>query len=859
MGVTALILLTQALILTLAPAVRYHAGSERYQYSHWLGVVAWLTVFGLLHWQTERKAALRDPYLLPIISLLTGIGLMMIWRLYPALGLRQTMWLVIAGCVVWLGLQFPVIITTLHRYKYIWLAFGLLLTGLTILFGSNPSGAGPTLWLNFFGINFQPSEPLKLILIIYLAGFFADQRSSKLSPFQSVVPTLMVIGMALALLISQNDLGTATIFLALYLAMLYSINGNRTLLWITPVLLMLASIVGYFFVDIVRLRLVTWLQPFSDPLGASYQIIQSMIAIAEGGLIGTGLGLGSPGLVPVAVSDFIFSAIAEETGYLGVLVITLAILFLVYRAAKIAIQASQPFHRYLAIGIAFYFGFQSILIIGGNIGLFPITGVTLQFVSYGGSSLVISFVAVLILMTISHQSQTTNTSSTSNQPQISLISSLLVGVLIIEIIVTSVLSFWVMPALVNRDENLRWAINDRFSKRGDILARGNQTIITSSGEIGGITRESFQIPLFPIIGYTNVIFGQTGVEASMFPQLRGLEGTSNWDRFVQNLLYNQPPEGLDIRLTLDLEAQQMADILQGDMPGTVILMNADSGEILAMTSHPYFDAATLEADWEILSIREDAPLINRATQGLYPVGGALLPFLLSAQLEVTEATPDPALFLTVPVETWRCAYSMDEKPDWTKVVSNGCEAFQTPLAEKLGFDPLIQLFQDLGFFTAPQLRISTAEVQVPPISTIEALLEGDSPFQISPLQMALAASALTNAGSLPAPRIVNGYQTPEGDWVTLPKLGSKSQALPENITVQLTALLEANHSPHWQMTASATTLEGDPITWFLGGTTAAWQGQPLVVVVTLEADDPAKAEEIGLGLLGQSIRLAAYP
>ena len=346
MLLAALLLVAYALALTFAPAVRYHAGGERYVFTHWAGVAAWLLVFLLLHRQVSRKIPNRDPYILPITALLTGIGLMMIYRLYPAMGLRQSLWLLVAGLIIWLGLQFPDYLDYLHRYKYIWLVLGLLLTGLTILFGENPSGDGPALWLQLFGVHFQPSEPLKLLLIVYLAGYFTDQQSLRPRAAHTMLPTLIVIALAMVLLVSQKDLGAAIIFLFIYLAMLLTIKGQRWVLWTTPLLLLIAAVGGYLFIDIVRLRLTTWLNPFGDPSGASYQVVQSLIAIAEGGLFGTGPGLGSPSLVPVAVSDFIFAALAEETGFLGVLIIIILFIFLIYRSVKIAQIAEATFGRY---------------------------------------------------------------------------------------------------------------------------------------------------------------------------------------------------------------------------------------------------------------------------------------------------------------------------------------------------------------------------------------------------------------------------------------------------------------------------------------------------------------------------------
>ncbi len=854
MIVAALLVLALALVLSFAPAVRYHSGSERYQFNHWLGVLGWFTVFSFLDWQSSRKIPHRDPYLLPIIGMLTGLGLMMVWRLVPAFGLRQTIWLVLAGAIVFLGLQFPDFVEYLRRYKYLLLVLGLVLTALTIIFGQNPTGSGPALWLEIFGIYFQPSEPLKLLLITYLAGFFTDRLTLRNKALATILPTLVVIGLALGLLVSQHDLGTAIIFLAIYLLILYTINGNRWVIWLAPLIIIVAGVVGYFFIDIVHLRLTAWLNPFSDPSGASYQVLQSMIAIADGGLLGTGFGLGSPGLIPVSLSDFIYAALGEEFGLFGLLVIVLLFSFLVYRAIRVAIRSERTFHRYLAGGIAFYFGIQSILIIGGNIGFLPLTGVTLPFISYGGSSLVVSFIAFGILLILSQETQpVSETQTKSDQKRFYWMGIALISVLVIEFVISSLLGFWFKSSLVDRPENARWAVADRFVPRGEIVDRNSQVLVTSRGATGEITRENNYIPLSPIVGYTNPIYGQTGIEASMYSYLRGLKGYTGLETAIQQLFYNQPPKGLNIKLTLDLTLQKTADNLLGEQKGAIILMNAANGEILAMASHPYFDSTSLETDWETLVNDVNAPLVNRVTQGLYPAGGTLMPFIAASQNNLLSTYPDPVMILPSVNAISDCAVKISEL-NWPSLISNGCLMAQAGLAEYTGLDPLLSLYQQLGFFTSPDLRLPVADVDQPAVSDITAFFKGEN-VNISPLQMAMAASALTNQGILPAPRIVIGYEDPESTWVSFPKLGENIEVFEPEQATQFINLLAINDMPRWQAISTVQSIEDSPISWFVSGTTSDWQGQPYVVVVILEADDLSLAAEIGTTLLDQAMNL----
>lgn len=856
MTLAALVILSYGLILTVAPAVRFHAGSERYQYQHWIGILAWGLIFSLLNNQTARKLPQRDPYLLPVIALLSGIGLMAIWRLFPSLGLRQTQWLGIAALIILLGLYFPGYLKYLQRYKYIWLITGLFLTGLTIFMGTNPLGGGSTRWLQFLGLHFQPSEPLKLLMIAYLAGYFSDRVLVSDKKFEALLPTLVVTGIALLLLVFQGDLGTAAIFLLIYMAMLFTSGGNRRMLWIAPLVMLIAGLAGYMFTDVVRLRVDTWLNPFGDPTGTSYQIIQSMVAIAEGNLLGTGPGLGSPGLIPVAVSDFIFSALAEEIGFLGVTAIILLYAVLIFRGIKIAMGTNNSFHRYLTLGLSFYFGIQSILIIGGNIGLLPLTGVTLPFLSYGGSSLLVSFCGVLILLTISHQSAPEGETMTLKQPRYATVGFLLILAMIVEIITVSLLSFWFNPSLINRPENPRWIINDRFVKRGDIVDRDNQVIITSAGEIGDFTRMSSHVPLYPVIGFSHRIYGQTGIEASMFTYLRGHTGYPYSTYFWHKLLYNQPPQGLDVRLTIDLDLQRSADALLEGHNGAAVVMNASTGEILAMASHPYFDAADLEITWVDLLGDENAPLLNRATQGLYPPGGALFPFIMASDPESLLQSQDPETRFQDMSDSLECVQPLEGPLTWQAVISNGCQNAQMHIARDLSVDLLQNIYESLGFFSAPRLHLPVADPALPDLSDMNAFYRGEGSFVISPLQMAMAASAITHHGMRPGPRIINAYLSPLDGWTALPKLQPNAEALDPASTRQVNQLLSLPHAPYWQVLTTVVRDNQPPITWFVAGTTTGWQGQPMTAVVVLEQDSPNLAETIGAALIESAIRFS---
>ena len=390
LNLAALFMLIYAAILTMSPAVRARSWDVDYSWMHWIGLLLWFVLFNLAHSLSANRLPVRDPYLLPIAALLTGWGLLTVWRLFPSLGLRQSIWMILAVGIFIAGLRIPSVLDFLRRYKYLWLTTILLLTALTLLLGTNPLGYGPHMWLGCCGIYLQPSEILKLLLIVYLAAYLADQNLStpSIPLLPLIAPTLVITGLAIALLLIQQDLGTAFILLFFYTSILYVSLGRIQILIMALIAFMLALGAGYILFDIVQIRIESWINPWMDPSGSTYQIVQSLIAIANGGMTGRGPGLGNPGLVPISHSDFVFSAVTEESGLIGALGLLLLLALLVNRGISIAINAADAFRSYLAAGLTTLLVAQSILIMGGNLRLLPLTGIALPFVSYGGLSLI---------------------------------------------------------------------------------------------------------------------------------------------------------------------------------------------------------------------------------------------------------------------------------------------------------------------------------------------------------------------------------------------------------------------------------------------------------------------------------------
>jgi len=749
-----------SLILSLSPAVRARSWDGDYLYAHWIGFFAWLGLTWLAQNLLNKNLPDRDPYLFPLASLLSGWGLLSIWRLTSTFGLRQSVWLAVSIAALLIGLRWRDLLPTLRRYKYILLTSGLILTALTLIFGANPLGVGPRLWLGFGGIYIQPSEPLKLLLVIYLAAYLADKTPRRGQIFPLIFPTLFLAGVALLLLLVQRDLGAASIFIMLYASILYLATGHKRVLLANAALLLFVSLLGYYFIDIIHVRLAIWIFPWDDPSGRGYQIIQSLMAIANGGLFGRGPGLGSPGLVPVTHSDFIFASLAEETGLIGTLGLLTLIGIFLSRGMVIALRAPTKFRRLLAAGLTSYLGIQSLLIIDGNLRLLPLTGVTLPFISYGGSSLLTSYLALLFLLLISND---TEEAAPLPKPQpYYLLSALLTMGLISSALING---WWAIvrgPDLLTRSDNPRRALADRYVPRGALLDRNNNPINITSGESGDLLRK-YQYPdLAPVAGYTHPLYGQAGIEAELDDYLRGLAGNPVMSIWWNQLLYGHPPPGLDLRLSLDLDLQNRADESLSKHRGAVVLINAESGEILVMASLPTFDANRLDEIGQSLLTDEDAPLLNRATLGSYPL---------------------------------------------------------PPEIDALISEPL------------------NVEIRLP---------VADS----SPLEIAMVAAALSNGGVAPAPRLALAVDTPQSGWVILPALGEETSLFAPTEAEQLVAAFSGGDEAYWQILS--TPKNEEDLTWLLAGTPSEWSGTPLALVVLLEENNPALAEEIARSLLSSA-------
>ncbi len=619
-----------------------------------------------MHLWLNRVAANRDPYLLPVAVFLTIWGLQIIARVAPNFLLRQVVWIAVGAVALSAVAASRDRLRWLRRYKYTWLLASLLLLAATLLLGVNPTGVGARRWLSIAGVFLQPSEVLRLLMIAFLAAFYSERLGlerlrqsiglhldtnrwqhggqallSGLKSLAPLAPSFLMWLIALALQATQQDIGASALLLITYAFMLYLATGKAALPALGLGLLGLAIAVGYFFSSLIALRINIWLNPWIDPQGSAFQIVQSLIAVANGGIFGQGPGQGRPIYIPAVHTDFPFAAIGEEYGFIGALGLILLFTLLSYRAWRIARNTHSAYILLLAGGLAVLLTTQVFVIVAGNLAVIPLTGVTVPFVSYGGSSLLVSFISIGLLIRLSCDGMPaipatgaytiTQPASSDRVLQVTpkqlkaaeygfLIS---LGMMMVLGIASAYWGVVQSATLISRPDNPRKVDVERAIDRGPILARdGTKLVYSQLAESAApysppVYTRVYPVPAAaPVVGYYSLWHGIGGVEAYADLKLRGSANTI--DRLLHHQQIGQP-----FTTTISLPLQQKVAAVMSGTTGSAVIMDWHSGQVLALVSTPIFDPSTLDADWDQLRSRADAPLLNRATQGLYQPGSLL--------------------------------------------------------------------------------------------------------------------------------------------------------------------------------------------------------------------------------------------
>lgn len=371
-----------------------------YMYEEKLGteIVLWGTFFIITIYMANYCLSILSPngdnYIFLIVSMLSSIGLIMIYRLNPSYGLRQIIRFAV-GIVCYFSTYILVKKTKgWEKWSKMYIGLSMFLFILTLLIGTRINGA--TNWIKIGGVVMQPAEIIKILFVFYIASYYNNKKINIYVYLTSIYGFIMFLFL-------QKDLGTAMIFYFTFFTIMYIYEEDRKQIYIQILLAAIISIISYIHIYHVKVRIIAWLNPWQYIEKEGYQITQSLFAIVSGGFFGTGLGMGYPKLIPEVHTDFIFSAICEEFGIFGGIAIIMLFLILVYRGFKIALNQHNKFFRIVSIGMTTLLGFQAFIIIGGVTKFIPLTGVTLPFVSYGGSSLISSFLLLGILQVASEE------------------------------------------------------------------------------------------------------------------------------------------------------------------------------------------------------------------------------------------------------------------------------------------------------------------------------------------------------------------------------------------------------------------------------------------------------------------------
>jgi cell division protein FtsW (lipid II flippase) len=431
---TELALLVFAVLVTMAASAAVDLAHDNHVttrvLTYGLGLAA---LFGIAHLAVRAFAPAADPLLLPCAALLNGLGLVIQRRLDLALADRavqlhkkapaghagqQLLWTLVGILLFAALLALVRDHRSLDRYRYTFAAAGLvLLLAPSVLPPRFSEVNGARIWIRVAGFSLQPSELAKLCLIVFFASYFVAKRELlslatrrvaglNLPRARDLGPVLLAWLASVAVLVREKDLGSSLLFFGIFVVMLYVATERTSWLLIGIALFSAGAYTAYQLFGHVRTRVDIWLDPFKDASNRGYQLTQGLFGLATGGLTGTGLGNGRPDTVPYAGTDFVFATIGEELGLIGVVAILCVFALFVSRGIRIALGVRDDFGKLLATGLAFAVALQVFVVVGGVTRLIPLTGITLPFLSYGGSSLVANYVVVALLLRVSTAGRT---------------------------------------------------------------------------------------------------------------------------------------------------------------------------------------------------------------------------------------------------------------------------------------------------------------------------------------------------------------------------------------------------------------------------------------------------------------------
>ena len=782
-----------------------------------LGVpIGIFVAFFVSHLAIRKLAPEADPAILPIVFALSGIGIAFVTRLAPDLAVRQLMWLVV-GIVCMLAVLILVRnLDKLANYKYTLIILGVLLLLSPLLPVVGQEIYGSRIWLSLGPFSFQPGELAKICIVLFLAAYLAQNREMlsvftwdvgplRLPSLPTLIPLLVMWALAFVIVVFEKDLGSALVLFLVFLVMLYVATGKKLYVVVGVVLAGAAAIVLWMFFGHVQQRVDIWLDPFADPTNTGYQLVQTLYSLADGGLFGVGIGQGMSDAIPVVESDFIFTAIAEETGLLGAAGVLLLYLCFAIRGILTAARAKSDVSSFIATGLTAVIVLQAFIIVGGVTKLIPLTGITLPFVSQGGSSLLAGFIIVGFLLRCgdegtgvgSEMANTTTFSANSVLGRVSL-GKRLTGTLIVFSLMFALLVANLTLIMVVQAKDYQNMPKEAETERGTISTYDGVVLAQSvKNDDGSYDR------VYPagdlaahVVGYASEQYGTSGIEAAYNDTLKGNQNFATWSDAVNALAgINQP--GNDVTLTINSKIQQAAQDALSGYSGACVVIDSTTGAVLAMASSPTYDAGDVETLIAQASTSDDdsGTLLNRATQSLYAPGSTFKMVSLSTAFEdgvAEESTafdsPGSMEIGNAPVTNFgEYAYGNITLARATELSSN---TVYGQLGVMLGAQRLVEGAEKFGFNRSIDFDLPLATSLMPDPDEMttwetawaaagEPVGQHESPAgpQATALQMALVGCAVANDGTIMQPYLVDSIYNANGEKSFSEQPGKLMQAV----------------------------------------------------------------------------------
>ena len=807
-----------------------------------------IVAFVAAHIAIRLLAPGADPAILPLVFILSGIGITFVTRLAPEDAMGQVVWLFVSVAAMVATLILIPNLDRLADYKFTLGLTGVALLLMPAIFGTEIYGS--KLWIRIGGFSFQPGEIAKILIVLFLAAYLSENRellsasSHKVGPFtlprlRMLTPMLVMWGMCLVVVVFERDLGSAVLFFTLFVVMLYVATGRIGYVLVSLALLAIGGALSYKFFSHIRVRFQIWLDPFADPSGSGLQIVQSIYSLADGGLVGSGIGKGMPTLIPGVKSDFIFSAVAEEMGLLGGAAVLLLFMLLAVRGLTTAARAKSDMSAFTAVGLTTALSFQAFLIVGGVTKLLPLTGVTLPFMSQGGSSLLSSFIVIGLLLragdegtgrmalpsgdgTSASPSPLLAPGSTGGAPVVQgkharahfglgtseggvlgrvalgnrltlLVTffTLLFAALIANLTYIQVIKASYYQQLPNNNHTIA---RSAYVQRGAILTSDGVTLAESLKQADGTYVRTYPQGSLAAhtVGYVSTQYGATGVEASMNDSLTGHADYSNW----QNALYslagvNQP--GNSVVLTINSQIQQAAEeALEGHV-GSIVVLDPTTGAVLAKASSPTFSYNDIST---ILSTGDSSgELVDRSCASLYTPGSTFKVVTLAAAIDSGTATLDSSIDAPARISIGGADVTNVAGEDFgTTTLRNAFTHSSNTafgqLAVNVGASTLVDYAKAFGYGTTLGQDFHVTASLMPDASEMtewetawagagQPVGQHSSPAgpQTTVMQNAVVAAAIANNGVVMSPYLVDHVLSPEGVTITTTKPRSLGQAV----------------------------------------------------------------------------------